>query len=62
MPKARKNSTTVSLTESELEKLDSLYRLAWGSYNPDRTQVKLAKALKRIKYQQENATRREEQS
>lgn len=56
MSKARKNSTTVSLTEEELEKLDSLYRVAWGSnYNPDRTQKKLAKALDRIKTQQEYA-------
>jgi hypothetical protein len=54
MPKARVNSTTVSLTEDELEKLDALYRVAWGSsYNPDRTQRKIAKALDRIKTQQE---------
>lgn len=59
MSKARKNSTTVSLTEDELEKLDSLYRLAWGTYNPDRTQQKLGKALQRIKDQQANAARRE---
>ena len=53
MAKARKNSTTVSLTEDELVKLDALYRVAWGSsYNPDRTQKKLAKALDRIKTQQ----------
>lgn len=49
MSKARKNSTTVSLTRSELEKLDALYRVAWGSnFNPDRTQQKLTKALDRI--------------
>lgn len=53
MSKARKNSTTVSLTKDELEKLDSLYRLAWGSYNPDKTQQKLAKALARIDEQVE---------
>lgn len=54
MSKARKNSTTVSLTEDELVKLDSLYRVAWGSnYNPDRTQKKLGKALDRIKNQQD---------
>lgn len=52
MPKARKNSTTISLTKDELEKLDGLYRLAWGSYNPDKTQRKLAKALERIDNQQ----------
>ena len=54
MSKARKNSTTVSLTYDELEKLDALYRVAWGSnYNPDRTQKKLAKALERIENQQD---------
>lgn len=54
MPKARINSTTVSLTYDELDKLDALYRVAWGStYNPDRTQKKLAKAIDRIKTQQE---------
>jgi hypothetical protein len=53
MPKARINSTAVSLTEDELVKLDALYRVAWGSsYNPDRTQQKLSKALERIKDQQ----------
>jgi hypothetical protein len=58
MAKARKNSTTVSLTEDELVKLDALYRVAWGSsYNPDRTQKKLEKALDRIKTQQEYASR-----
>lgn len=54
MSKGRKNSTTVSLTEDELDKLDALYRVAWGSYNPDRTQKKLAKALDRIKTQQQS--------
>lgn len=59
MPKARVNSTTVSLTEDELIKLDSLYRMAWGSsFNPDRTQKKLAKALDRIETQQEAALNR----
>lgn len=58
MSKARKNSTTVSLTEDELEKLGALYRVAWGTYNPDRTQKKLEKALDRIKTQQEAASRR----
>ena len=54
MSKARKNSTTVSLTKDELEKLDALYRVAWGSsYHPDRTQLKLAKALDRIDTQVE---------
>jgi hypothetical protein len=58
MAKARKNSTTISLTEAELVKLDALYRVAWGSsYNPDRTQKKLAKALDRIKTQQDYASR-----
>ena len=48
MSKARKGSTVVSLTKDELEKLDALYRVAWGSnYNPDKTQLKLAKALER---------------
>lgn len=51
MTTKRKNSTTVSLTEAELEKLESLYRVAWGTYNPDKTQRKLAKALERIKEQ-----------
>jgi hypothetical protein len=60
MPRARVNSTTVSLTEAELEKLDALYRVAWGSGIPDKTQRKLAKALKRIKNQQEAAERRRE--
>lgn len=56
MSKARKNSTSVSLTYAELEKLDSLYRVAWGSnYNPDRTQKKLAKALARIESQREES-------
>lgn len=56
---ARKNSTSVSLTEDELEKLDALYRAAWGSnYNPDKTQKKLGRALERIKNQQ--ASNREE--
>lgn len=59
MPKARINSTVVSLTEDELDKLEALYRVAWGSnYNPDRTQKKLGKALQRIKDQQANAARR----
>lgn len=61
MPKARVNSTTVSLTEQELERLNDLYRISFGSYyNPDRTQVKLGKALDRIKTQQEAARRREQ--
>jgi hypothetical protein len=55
--KARKNSTAVSLTRDELEKLDSLYRLAWGSYSPDKTQQKLAKALARIDAQVERTKR-----
>jgi hypothetical protein len=55
----KKNSTSVSLTEDELEKLDALYRVAWGSnYNPDKTQKKLGRALERIKNQQ--ASNREE--
>lgn len=59
MSKARKNSTLVSLTYDELEKLDALYSVAWGSnYNPDRTQKKLAKALERIKNQQQSTERR----
>lgn len=50
----RINSTTVSLTKDELERLDGLYRISFGSYaNPDKTQQKIAKALKRIKHQQE---------
>lgn len=53
MPKARVNSTVVSLTEDELKKIESLYRVAWGSsFNPNRTQQKLSKALERIKAQQ----------
>jgi hypothetical protein len=56
MSNARKNSTSVSLTEDELVKLDALYRVAWGSsYNPDRTQKKLAKALARIESQREDS-------
>ena len=52
MSKARKGSTVVSLTKDELEKLDALYRVAWGSnYNPDKTQLKLAKALERCNNQ-----------
>lgn len=55
MSNTRKNSTTVSLTREELEKLESLYSFAWGSsYNPDKTQVKLAKALERIENQKES--------
>lgn len=60
MSKIRVNSTAVSLTEGELEKLEALYRVAWGSsYNPDRTQKKLAKALERIKNQQTTAIDKE---
>lgn len=56
MPRARINSTTVSLTADELEKLEALYRVAWGSsYNPDKTQRKLAKGIDRIKDQQSAA-------
>lgn len=56
MSGTRKNSTSVSLTKDELVKLDSLYRVAWGSsYNPDRTQKKLAKALERIENQREES-------
>lgn len=59
MSRRRKQSTAVSLTRDELEKLDSLYRVAWGSnYNPDRTQKKLAKALARIDQQVDAAKRR----
>lgn len=55
MSNTRKNSTSVSLTKDELVKLDALYRVAWGSsYNPDRTQKKLAKALERIENQGES--------
>lgn len=55
MSNKRKNSTSVSLTKDELVKLDSLYRVAWGSnFNPDRTQKKLAKALERIENQKES--------
>lgn len=55
---ARINSTTVSLTERELEKLVGLYRISFGSYaNPDKTQIKLDKALGRIKAQQEQEQR-----
>jgi len=56
MSNTRKNSTTVSLTADELVKLDALYRVAWGSsYNPDKTQKKLAKALARIENQREDS-------
>lgn len=56
----RKQSTAVSLTKDELEKLDALYRVAWGSsYNPDRTQKKLAKALERIEAQEANHERQQ---
>lgn len=55
MSNTRKNSTSVSLTEDELIKLGSLYRVAWGSsWNPDKTQQKLAKALARIENQKES--------
>lgn len=41
-------------------KLDALYRVAWGStYNPDRTQKKLAKALERIETQEANHARKQ---
>lgn len=55
MSTTRKNSTTVSLTKDELVKLETLYRYAWGSsYNPDRTQKKLTKALERIENQKDS--------
>ncbi len=55
-----KNSTTVSLTQDELEKLKDLYQISFGSYyNPDKTQKKLDKALGRIASQQEQYAQRE---
>jgi len=59
MPRARVNSTKVSLTAVELEQLSALYNVAWGSsYNPDKTQRKLAKALERVAQQQDRAEER----
>lgn len=58
MSKARKNSTAVSLTHQELQRLRDLYQAAWGGYyHPDKTVDKLDKALGRISDQQQYAAR-----